>query len=1128
MVKPNIMFLLDDSNSMSRPWLPDRASYWVANNWQTAAWEAFYPDPVKPVSHQYGRFSLQCNYLAYDPDVVYAPPLDTQGVQQARAPMTDFDDPRYKPFYYRYTPSADKAQPRMGFEYKPDGSVETGNSANLFFKQCNAPVGNANGKDAFTRVDVGVTSNEAQNFQNWRYYYSTRRDIARNAVKQVFNRLNDSYRIGFSVTSSDTGKDNSKLEDINKPTAYAWRFLNVADFTEPEKRRFFTAVDIAPASYNTPLRGALAKAGQYFSNLAKDQEVDPVQQSCQRNFTILATDGGWTKAGENSKFGPFWVDANKTYTDVGQQDKGEGVRRPMRDAGSDGVTTLADVAAYYYNTPLRSKSLKNCSGRDAEGAKVDLCPEPGNVPGEAADALKSYGDSATHQHMTLLAVGLGLNGELAYQPDYRTASSGDFYRLTFGTGADQKFWPAVKDPGPAADNVPQAHVDDLWHAAVNARGQYFSASDPVSLVRSLSGALDFVNASLGAAAAASTSTSRPVLGDNDAFIANYISQRWIGDVTKYTVDPETGKLLDADKWSARDKLDQRSADRPRTIYYAGKASQQLQPFDANNLQSDGYLADHFSNFCSRLGAGGSVRPDQCTLLSVQEFTEANKGENLVAYLRGRKSLPYYRTRDSLLGDITNASLVYVGLPGFPYPDSTYQDKFKESTKGRRKIVLAGANDGMLHAFDRKDGEELWAFVPTAVLPNMYKLADSNYANNHVSFVNATPVMADIKVKEEWKTIVVGGLGDGGRSYYALDITDTSNPKLLWEYKHPQLGQTYGNPIITQRKNGDWIVAFASGHNNNVTPAEGTDLTPGDGKGRLFMLNAYTGKPEADSPISTGVGTPESPAGLVAINAWVDSETQNTALRFYGGDLLGNLWRFDLDGTTEPKKAALKLATFVGPDDKVQPITTRPVVAEVKYKNVRHAMVYTATGRYLGTPDLTDKSVQSLYALKDPLVNQGWGDVRKGSYKDLVVEQTITAGGTLDAPTRAVIAKPVDLTTQAGWRVDFAVGGERVTVNPVMAVQTLYVGVNAPAPYTCQYGGTSYLYQFDIASGMGTASFQGTTLIQGLSVLQITAGADKGAVRPGITDSTGGFTVPPSPPPPFKPTLKRSSWRTLSK
>ena len=221
-----------------------------------------------------------------------------------------------------------------------------------------------------------------------------------------------------------------------------------------------------------------------------------------------------------------------------------------------------------------------------------------------------------------------------------------------------------------------------------------------------------------------------------------------------------------------------------------------------------------------------------------------------------------------------------------YTDSGHAS-YVTTTATRKGVLYGAANDGMLHAFDATNGSEMWAFVPSFVMPNMFQLADNNYRDNHKFFVDGSPVVGDIYTGSAWKTILVGGLNSGGRGYYALDITDPDNPVGLWEFTNANMGLTYGNPVITKRADGTWVVTVASGLNN----------TSGDGQGHLYQINAVTGA--LLSSLSTGAGTSGTPSGLAKINAWVDDPSNNTAKRFYGGDMLGNLWRFDFDDLVPP-------------------------------------------------------------------------------------------------------------------------------------------------------------------------------------------------------------------------------------
>src|SRR5262249_39793835 len=152
---------------------------------------------------------------------------------------------------------------------------------------------------------------------------------------------------------------------------------------------------------------------------------------------------------------------------------------------------------------------------------------------------------------------------------------------------------------------------------------------------------------------------------------------------------------------------------------------------------------------------------------------------LVDYMRGQSQYEMldtntnklYRTRLARLGDIVDTAPVYLGAPFYQFVDPGYA-AFKTAKAGRARAVVVSGNDGMLHAFNAATGAERWAFVPTAVIPNMYRLADAGYAATHRNFVNGRLVWSDVCFANcsdagsaDWHTVLMGGLGGGGRSYY---------------------------------------------------------------------------------------------------------------------------------------------------------------------------------------------------------------------------------------------------------------------------------------------------------------------------------------------------------------------------
>jgi type IV pilus assembly protein PilY1 len=792
-----------------------------------------------------------------------------------------------------------------------------------------------------------------------------------------------------------------------------------------------------------------------------------------------------------------------------------GTARECRTTSTGGSNdSLADVAMYFYETDLRTAALGNC----LLASGTDVCTN--NVPPRGAD-------NSVQQHMTTFTLGLGVNGTIGYHPNYLGGSSPDYQAIIGGS---------MNWPNPASGSGAE-NIDDLWHAAVNGRGQYFSAGDPAVLARSLADTLAAIDARTGTAAAAATSTLQPVPGDNTEFVTSYTTVQWVGDVVAYQVDPETGVRSSTPEWSAQQLLDARvAAGTARNIYYmqrtGGANTGTLRAFTYANLTADG-LGGNFANACSK-----SPALAQCTTTAF-DVAGANSGTNMVNWLRGQYDVRY-RLRQHQLADIVGGAPVYVGKPPFQYTENNYQT-FVSTTNalnsgaGRKAVVYVPSNGGMLHAFQASNGQELWAYVPSMVMDRMYRLADVDYATKHEYYVNATPVIGDIWVPGSpgaWKTILVGGLGGGGRGYYALDITNPDSPSVLWEFTNDSLGgngnlgQTFGNPVITKRADGTWVVMFTSGYNN---------VSPGDGNGRLYVVNANTGQrlSEIQTYTATAVpaGTATAPSGLAKINNWVDSTRDNTTLRVYGGDLLGNLWRFDIDGLVAPNNAALRLA-YLRAGSVAQPITTRPELATVTAGGTSYPVVYVGTGKMLGLSDLSSTGQQSVYAIKDPLTNTQLGDVHASSN---MVAQTLTVNATTQ--DRTVTNNPVDWASKYGWRVDLVTTGERVNIDMRLALTTLVVGANAPSNDACTAGGTSYLYQFDFSSGSSVPNasgvagiWLGNSFAVGVGVMQLyspTNGAGQGGATArtqmgdGSVRQTGMYT-----PSSAAVQGRRTSWREL--
>lgn len=993
---------------------------------------------------------------------------------------------------------------------------------------------------------------EMTNFSNWYTYYRTRMQMMKSAAGRAFTPIDDTFRVGF--ISHNPGDPVSSLE-----------YLKINDFTSGtgnHRDLWYSKFYSQSASGGTPLREALSRVGRLFAG--KTDEINdgipaadnPIQYTCQPNFAILSTDGYWN--------GNAGVKLNGT-SPMGDEDHVDAEPSLQSDGRYDfygTAGTLADVALYYWANDLRPDLL---------------------------DTLKtSQRDKANWQHMTTFTLGLGLDGELSYVKNYDDSSvtTGDFYAIKQGT----KHWPA-----PVA-NLPSA-LDDLWHAAVNGRGKFFSATNPTTLAQGLTDTLAALQAVTGAGAAAATSNLQPVAGDNFAFTAQYTTVDWIGDVKARTLDLNTGVVSSVALWSAQPLLDAKAyAD--RTIY----------TFDATDPIATGNQLKHFcwpasgGTNCSD-GSGLTVTEqgyfNPSLLAQYAGWTPGQQGaatgQMVVDFLRGDTAnettggtavSDLFRARPSVLGDIISAQPAYVKASPFAYTDTGYGD-FKQCTAGtttvtcptgdfptpsvaRRGTVYVPANDGMLHAFETDvnnnpyyqtagigtpetsddaftgnnagNGEERWAYIPSFILPELRHLADIPYAHRY--YTDGKPVVGDICITapcaglSDWRTVLVAGMSGGGRGYYALDITNPLAPKALWEFKVSStcltdaqanagtasadchLGLTYGNALITKRRiDGKWVVIVASGLNN---------YNPGDGRGYLYILDAYTGK--ILRRITTGVGsggtalagyTDADPSGLNKINGWSDNGLMdNTSLAIYGGDLKGNLWKFELDDSKADYLTAIKLAELKDASNVAQPITTKPELAYVS----GYRVVYVGTGLFLGLSDKSTTQTQTIYAIRDDQTSTTITAPRTE-----LVQQTIGVGAIANQRT-STSSNAVNWTSSKGWYIDLPDPGERVNVDPVLQLGALIVASNVPTTDPCLAGGYAWLNSLDITSGLaipmsiGTIASQkiASSLVVGINVVELPGGKIKTIVTTADNLQTTVDTEPP--PPPFSG--KRVSWREI--
>ena len=333
-----------------------------------------------------------------------------------------------------------------------------------------------------------------------------------------------------------------------------------------------------------------------------------------------------------------------------------------------------------------------------------------------------------------------------------------------------------------------SNTDDLYalHDEVSGDGVPFLANNKEELVDALSTITENIKASVfhGSAPAPTTSAD---LGDT-VIVANFDASDWSGELQSVTKDDDTASATYGEfvvvEWTATDRMP------------AGRDVFTVDP------------SDH-----------ATVIVYQDSLLNDDNWL----------------------CKD--LGDIINSTPIVVGRPSFYYPFDGYETWKLGIVNGsvtRDTMIYVGANDGSLHAFRLEDssagandaGREMWAFVPEFLHDKLDMADDPTYdmcdgdEYCHQYFVDGSPVAGDIHVgSNNWKTIVVTGLREGGEAYFALDVTSSQpflngagdQAEFLWQFTDTELGQTWAEVSIDRVTDGGgsaWGVFFGSGYSEN--------------------------------------------------------------------------------------------------------------------------------------------------------------------------------------------------------------------------------------------------------------------------------------------------------------------------
>jgi type IV pilus assembly protein PilY1 len=970
---------------------------------------------------------------------------------------------------------------------------------------------------------------EIQNFANWWQYYRKRHMALNGALGNSFDGLN-ALRAGYFLFNN---RFNVKMYDFDV----------IGQFDKNE-RALLANLYRVKGNGGTPTRESVDHMGKQYMRTGSGA---PVTAPCQFNGGFVITDG-FANSGGPTGYGNYDNQAPSptAWTKQFKEDPLIVLRDPYRDNWSN---TMADMAMQYYSTNIRP---------DLPTGRVSVDPND----------LNPDADKNTNLHMNTYGLVLGLSGMIFQNPNPPgPAQTADPYTNN----------PNWNSADPRAQLRSPTAIDELWHATINGRGQMLKADSPEETRNAVLDVVNNVVAKGGGAAAVSVSNAIPTAGDNFTYQTSYNAGAWSGDVNAFTIDLVTGAVSTTPAWalSAQKQLADRDWTNRLIVTYNETATPKGVPFRWSDLSS--------------------AQQNALTGLKIGTFTVP--GDWVLDWLRGDRSREgqFLRSRGprkdpltgnwkdgivpnnvSVLGDLVNAEPIYVREPRFNYGDTGYSN-YKLNNLGRSRVLYVSGNDGMVHVFRGDTGAEIYAYIPSFgfqpqtgyTTSGLRNLADKEFFI-HRFLADATPFTGDYDTVRagtptgstpddgsSWRTIVVGGLGKGGRGVWALDgtVPNVGNEagaasKILWEFPNAstsaadraQIGYIYGRPVLAKTRALGWVVLVASGYENgNETDPDGAGPAKGgDGVGMIFVLNPNDGSviTRLRTIADTNLGSTEdgaaneadrraNPRGLAYISAFAGQPNEDATIDFvYGGDLYGNVWRFNLSSTNVGDWNVRKLATLTGPGGITdrQPITSEPELGLVQNSRV----VYVGTGRYFGDKDIpgvpgafpSATGRQTIYALKD---DQSDAPTITAPRSDLV-QQTVSKSGAF----ASVSSNPVDFNTKKGWYVDLPDTGERVITNPTLAGGVLAVTANIPdGTDPCLPGGRSWLYVLDYRTGSFipgatyAAKFLGDALASRVNVIRVASGL-KGLIR----TSAGETKVADEPgrSPLLAP--KRKAWREI--
>ncbi len=859
------------------------------------------------------------------------------------------------------------------------------------------------------------------------------------------------YGFGYGDNVTGGGLLKAPVTDVSSNTSTSNTAFNTLMGYLGNETGLTTTPEIKNDAFHTPLAGTLGTALSYFKGSLSGQ-TSPVTATCQANFVVMVTDGLPTVNSSGSVYSSISTAQTDVYNQVTT------LNTPQNIAVSGGGYNTKPIQTYVVglgstvSNPVASTTLNTMASDGGTNSAYMVTTATGFLA-----AMQSIVNDIIGKTSAAAAVSLNTGSLTTGSVTYQGRFDDDNW-----TGQLLAF--SLNSSTGAIASTPS------WDSAVTLNSQDYSSGRAI---------LTYCN-----------STTPSICGLSTGSSPTGVPFRW----------PASG-------------------------------SPGIDPTEQTALETP----------APGISASSSVALGQATLNYIRG-DQSNEGTSGYGFRVRTRTCPGGGTtcNTGVLGDIVDSAPYFVGAPNFGYSDPAYAT-FASTYASREPMIYVGANDGMLHGFDATvgnstSGQEIIAYVPSPVFANLNQLTTPTYS--HLFYVDGSPTVGDAKIggsSAAWKTVLVGGLNNGGMGYYALNVTDPSqfseanaSSLVMWEFTNatdPDMGYSYSQPsIVKMHCTGSqcacdqgsttncyrWAAVFGNGYNSAINTGSSDHavlfIVFLDGYGSTipgkWVLGTDYIKIDTKAGNSTTANGLSNPAVIT-----IPTDPNGFADYIYAGDLLGNMWKFDVTSTnpaswqvaygTSSTPKPLFTATDGTSSNAPQPIMDRPEV-DINPDNVGGYMVYFGTGQYLNIGDLSTTNLQSFYGIWDngiPVASRSTGSnagqctgtnspTTSPNTKPLL-QQCVTGTQTVTTTDTPPVTSNVRTTTNypitwasgsgstcgsggssgsCGWYMDLPTSGERQVTTPVLSEGRVIFNTTIPSSAVCSGGGTSWLMELSAENG----------------------------------------------------------------